>query len=171
MRLGFGSLLATLIFPFFLTISDVHAQGPQMRLGFGLSSVAGTGDQFVGVGVDSRLTWILNQDLSIGANANFINYILKGRDDAAYFFHPSVSTIVTLNSTSTTSPYVIVGLGMNIPLAGDADSFESGPSLHAGLGWVFSLQASSLYLELNPSLIVARSAVGLQIPARVGIIL
>ena len=136
-----------------------------------MSMVVGTGDETVGIGIDARLAWVVNADLSIGTSANFINYILKGRDDAAYFFHPTVTAIVTLDATDIRSPYLIFGLGANLVLGGNANSAESGPSINAGMGWTFSLQATSLYIELIPSLIVVESAVEMQLPVRFGIIL
>lgn len=171
MRLGFGAIL------FFSTVSfsttlDLHAQSLlRPRLGAGMSMVAGTGDQTVGIGLDARLAWVVNPDLSVGTSTSFINYILHGRDDAAYFIHPTLTAIVTLNAANVRSPYLIFGLGANLTLGGDANSAESGPSINAGMGWTFSLQATSLYIELIPSLIVVRSAVEMQLPARFGVIL
>ncbi len=171
MRLGFSRILFFLIVSF-STVPDLHAQIFQRpKLGAGMSLVMGTGEQTVGIGIDARLAWVINPDLSIGTSANFINYILKGRDDAAYFFHPTVTAIVTLNAANVRSPYLIFGLGANLVLGGDANAAESGPSINAGMGWVFSLQATSLYVELIPSLIVVRSAVEMQLPVRFGVIL
>lgn len=171
MRLGFSGISLFLIV-FFSTAPDLHAQGfPRLRLGVGMSAVMGTGDQAVGIGIDTRLAWVVNADLSIGTSANFVNYILKGRDDAAYFFHPTVTAIVTLNAANVRSPYLIFGLGANITLGGDADSAESGPSINAGMGWTFALQATSLYVEFIPSLIVVESSVEMQLPVRFGVIL
>ncbi len=171
MRLGLTGILFILTV-FFAVAPDLHAQSfPRPRLGVGLSTVVGTGDQAVGIGVDTRLAWVINSDFSIGTSANFVNYILRGRDEAAYFFHPTVTAIVTLDATDIRSPYLIFGLGANLTLGGDADSAESGPSVNAGMGWVFSLQATSLYIELIPALIVVESSVEMQLPIRFGVIL
>ena len=170
MRLSSGKTLIFLIV-LFLTVPDLYAQSLRPRLGFGLSFVAGTTDQTMGIGIDTRLAWVVNQDLSIGASGNFINYIFKGREGAAYFFHPNVTAIVTLNSANLRSPYLILGLGGNIPLGGKAKSHDSGPSLHAGTGWAFSLQSTSLYLEITPALIIVRSSVEVQLPVRFGVIM
>ncbi|MCY4204345.1 MAG: hypothetical protein OXE92_01315 [Bacteroidetes bacterium] len=172
MRLSSGkTLIFSIIFLSVIPNLYVQAQSFTPRLGFGLSIVGGTTDQAVGIGIDTRLAWIVNQDLSISTSANFINYIFKGRDEAAYFFHPQISAIVTLNAANVQSPYLIMGLGGNIPLGGTAESHDSGPSLHAGTGWVFSLQATSLYLEITPALIIVRSSVEVQLPLRFGVIL
>ncbi len=160
-------LLVTL----FVVITDTEAQALRPRLGFGLSVVAGTTDQAIGVGIDLRTAWVINQDLSIGVSANFVNHILDGREGAAYFFHPNAAAIITLNSANARSPYLILGLGGNLPLGGTADTDESGPSIHAGLGWAFALQSTSLYLEVTPIMTVVQSAVEFQLPARFGVIL
>ena len=170
MRLGSGKIFIVLV-TLFLISSDLSAQSLRPRLGFGLSLVPGTTEQTVGVGLNTRFAWVVNRDLSIGASANFINYILKGREQAAYFFHPNISAIITLNAENARSPYLIFGLGGNIPLGGDAQSNDSGPSLHAGTGWVFSLQATSLYMEVTPIMVIVRSGVEVQLPVRFGIIL
>jgi len=170
MRLSSCKILIFLIVLFAVS-SDLQAQSLRPKVGFGLSVVGGTTDQAVGMGVDLRLAWQVNQDLSIGTSANFVNYILEGRDNAAYFLHPNVTAIVTLDAVNLRSPYLILGLGGNLPLGGDAESNESGPSLHAGLGWAFSLQSTSLYLEITPAMIVVRSSVEFQLPIRFGIIL
>lgn len=159
--------LAVLIF----TVIDVHAQGLRPRVGFGLGLVSGTTEQAIGISLDTRLSLVTNQDLSFAASANFVNYILKGREAASYFFHPSFSAIVTLNAANLQSPYLMFGLGGNLPLAGNAESIDSGPSLHGGLGWVFSLQSTSLYMEVIPRLIIVRSGVVMQLPARFGVML
>ena len=162
MRLSSCKIFVFLIVLFAVS-SDLRAQSFRPKIGFGLSLVGGTTDQAVGTGLDLRLAWVVNQDLSIGTSANFVNYILEGRDNAAYFFHPNVTAIVTLDATNLRSPYLILGLGGNLPLGGDADSDEAGPSIHGGLGWAFSLQSTSLYLEITPAMIVVRSSVEFQI--------
>jgi len=170
MHLSSGRLLI-LLFLLVSVITDVEAQSLRPRLGFGLSVVGGTTDQAVGVGIDLRAAWVINQDLSVGVSGNFVNHILDGRDEAAYFFHPNVAAIITLNSANARSPYLILGLGGNLPLGGAADSDESGPSIHAGLGWAFALQSTSLYLEIVPAMTVVQSSVEFQLPARFGVIL
>lgn len=160
-----------LLFLLLSVVSDLEAQSLQPRLGFGLSIVGGTTEKAVGLGVDVRGAWVINQDLSVGVSANFVNHVLDGREGAAYFFHPNAAAIITLNSADARSPYLILGLGGNIPLGGTANSDESGPSIHAGLGWAFALQSTSLYLEITPIMTVVQSAVEFQLPVRFGVIL
>jgi len=170
MRLSSGKILILLI-TLFLTVPDLYAQSFRPKFGFGLSVIGGTTEQMIGIGIDARLAWVVNQDLSIATSTNFINYILEGRENAAYYFHPQISAIVTLNAAVPSSPYLIMGLGGNIPLGGEAEPGDSGPSLHAGTGWAFSLQATSLYMEITPSLIIVRSSVEVHLPVRFGVIL
>ncbi len=170
MRLSSGRILVLLLISL-ISIPDLSAQSLRPRLGFGLSLVPGTTDQTLGIGINTRFAWVVNADVSFAASINFNNYILKGREEAAYFVHPTASAIITLDASNLRSPYLIFGIGGNIPLGGEASSNDSGPSLHAGTGWVFSLQATSLYLEIIPALIIAQSAVEVQLPVRFGVIL
>ncbi len=170
MRLSSGKPLVLLLF-LLICVPNLYGQSIQPRLGFGLSLVPGTTDETLGIGIDTRFAWVINADLSFATSINFNNYILQGREEAAYFLHPTASAIITLDASNLRSPYLIFGIGGNIPLGGEAMSNDSGPSLHAGTGWVFSLQATSLYLEVTPALIIAQSAVEVQLPLRFGVIL
>jgi hypothetical protein len=170
MRLGSARILVCLTI-MLLIVPVSYSQIPRPRVGLGMSAVGSTGENPFGLGLDTRLAFPINPDLSISAGTSFVNYVFQGRDGAAYFINPSVSLIVTMNAAAPRSPYLIAGLGAYLPLAGDTSKNESGPIVEVGIGWVFSLQVTSVFLEITPALVVARSEVGMQIPARVGVIL
>lgn len=170
MRLGSIRILVCLTV-LLLIVPASYSQLVRPRVGVGMGVVGSTGANPFGLGLDTRLAFPINADLSISAGASFVNYVFQGRDGAAYFISPSISLIVTMNTEAPRSPYLVAGLGAYLPLAGDTEKNESGPIVEAGIGWVFGLQQTSVYLEITPALVVARSAVDMQIPVRVGIIL
>ncbi|MDE2835140.1 MAG: hypothetical protein OXM02_11575 [Bacteroidota bacterium] len=155
--------------------SGILVSGPaaaQMhRIGFGLSGVASTQDPPVGLGIDTRFAWPINEDFSVAAGAGMVGFVFRGREGASYFFKPSLSAIVTLQSQNPVSPYFIAGLGGYIPVGSPEFASESGPSIHAGLGWSFLLQTTAIYLEVSPMLVVARTTANVLLPVRFGVIL
>ena len=157
MRLGSIRILICLTV-LLLIVPASYSQLVRPRVGVGMGVVGSTGANPFGLGLDTRLAFPINADLSISAGASFVNYVFQGRDGAAYFISPSISLIVTMNTAAPRSPYLVAGLGAYLPLAGDTEKDESGPIVEAGIGWVFGLQATSVYLEITPALVVARSA-------------
>lgn len=149
--------------------STVSAQMP--RIGFGLNGVAGTQDPAIGMGFDARASWPINQDFSIAGGTGVIGYIFQGRDGSSYFLTPQASAIVTLDATNIKSPYFIAGVGGHFSIGSKDRGEDSGPTVHAGLGWAFMLQQTSIYLEVSPTLVVARSAASVLLPLRVGVVL
>ena len=170
MRLDSARILVCLTI-LLLIVPVSYSQIPRPRVGLGMGAVGSTGANPFGLGLDTRLAFPINPDLSISVGTSFVNYVFQGRDGAAYFISPSISLIVTMNAAAVRSPYLVAGLGAYLPLAGDTSEDEAGPIVEVGIGWVFALQATSVFLEITPVLVVARSAVDMQLPVRVGIIL
>lgn len=144
---------------------------PRFGVGFdALLSVLGGDvlDDGFGLGVRGRASFPINADFSVAVGAGFAGFLLGGRDDAAYLFNPQVSGILTLPRSPNWARYLIGGFGGYVPL-GDSDS-EGGPALHLGLGWVRPLQETSLYVEIDPALIIGETRAALVIPARIGVI-
>jgi hypothetical protein len=157
-----------------LAVAPARAQAPELqpRFGGGFDGVIVLGgssllNDGVGVGVRGRVSFPINADLSVAADAGLAGFILGGRDDASYLFNPQVGAIVTLPALGR-ARYLLGGLGWYAPLGGGRAS--GGPALHGGLGWVVPLQESSLYVEVNPALIIGQSSTALAIPARIGVI-
>lgn len=146
------------------------------RIGVGFETVlAPPGQEIVpeglGVGVRGRVSVPINRDLSVAGSAGFAGFVLGGRDDANYLFNPELSVILTLAGRESVR-YLLGGFGGFIPL-GDGDGFdepEGGPALHLGLGWAFPLNETSLFVELDPSLIVGSEETTVVLPLRVGVI-
>jgi hypothetical protein len=121
----------------------------------------------IGIGVRGRVSFPLNADFSVAADAGLLGFLLGGRDNATYVFSPQVSGIVTFPSAGQ-ARYVVGGLGWYAPLGSARAS--GGPALHGGMGWVTPLQETALFFELNPALVIGDAGVSFVIPARVGVI-
>jgi len=67
------------------------------------------------------------------------------------------------------APYMLAGLGAYIDPNDNGETL-TGPTLHAGIGWVKPLRESVLFYELNPALIIGRNKVAVGIPFRIGVI-
>lgn len=121
----------------------------------------------VALGARARVSFPVNADFSVAADAGFAGFLLGGRRTATYVFNPQVSGIVTFPGVRQ-ARYLLGGLGWHAPLG--AERARGGPALHGGLGWVTPLQETALYFEVNPSLVIGESGVSLVLPARVGVI-
>ena len=172
MPLRFRSLLAAVLFAALAPLAAAQTGlEPRFGVGFdGLLSIA-TGDVLedgLGLGVRGRASFPVNADFSIAVGGGFAGFLLGGRDDATYLFNPQLSGILTLPSSPDGARYLIGGFGGYFP-TGDAAG-DGGPSLHLGLGWVRPLRETSLYFEVDPSLVIGEERVALVIPGRVGVI-
>ena len=172
-----ASIRMRITLAFFLTLalfapdSSTNAQARRPAIGIGFSTLATTGQNPVGLGFDTRLSWSLNVDFSVAAGASLVGYIFDGRDEAAYFLLPQASAIVKLDAFNVRAPYVLAGLGGYLPVSGDDRKDESGPTVHGGIGWMIALEATAVYIEVNPTLVVARKAADFLLPLRFGVIL
>lgn len=168
------ALCAALLFLAVLAVPEAPAQQAELQPRFGGGFEAGLfvgGSEVVrnglGIGIRGRVSFPINADLSLAADAGFIGFILGGRDDAAWMFHPQVSAIVTFPALGP-ARYLIGGLGWFAPLGSGVA--EGGPAIHGGMGWVVPLRESSLYIEANPSLVIGSARTALALPVRVGVI-
>ncbi len=147
------------------------AQRDPPRFGFGFSSVVTSGERLVALGFDTRFSFPYNPDLSFAFDLNTLGFVLGGTDAAAYYLNPQLSVIITLYPSNPRSPYIIGGFGGHILLNSAEDADETGPTIHGGVGWVFGLQATSVYLEVDPALYIGSEFVDMIMPIRIGIVL
>lgn len=151
-----------------------QAQAPDLdpRFGGGFEALLFLGNPRVvrdglGIGLRGRVSFPLNADFSLATDVGFIGFILAGREDALWVFHPQVSGILNVPVLGP-GRYLLGGLGWYAPL-GRVDA-EGGPALHGGMGWVVPLHETSLFIEINPSLVIGRDRAALAIPLRAGVI-
>ena len=161
-------LLAALLFA-----APAFGQGLQPRFGAGFDALltVASGDVLdggLGLGVRGRASFPVNADFSVALGAGLAGFLFSGRDDATYLFNPQISGIVTLPRSPEWARYLIGGIGGYFPI-GNSDA-EGGPSLHFGMGWARPLNESSLYIEIDPALVIGESRTALVAAARVGVI-
>jgi len=159
-----------------LAAPGAAAQAYQPRFGAGFDVMGGLPGQDVvpeglGIGVRGRISVPVNRDVSLAGDLGFAGFVLGGRDDAGYVFNPQLSVILSFPRRETVR-YLLGGFGGFI-VSGDGDGFtepEGGPAIHLGLGWAFPLNETSLFIELNPSLVVGSEEATVVLPLRAGVI-
>lgn len=138
------------------------------RIGAGIDAVVipldqGSVDPGLGLGPRARIALPLNRDLSasagLGLHANLLG-------SARLSLTPQVSMIVTIQQTERSTRYLIGGLGGYLPFSEGG----AGATVHAGIGTAIPLSETSLYLELNPSIVIGASATSILVPVRAGVI-
>ncbi|MFQ5569286.1 MAG: hypothetical protein ACE5G0_06400 [Rhodothermales bacterium] len=142
----------------------------QPRFGIAFNTMLSTADG-LGLGIRGRVSAPINRDLSFAADVGLTGFVLRGRDDATYVFDPQVSAIVTLPARGRGAPYILGGIGGYITFSSNGrNAHEGGPTLHGGIGWVRTLNDTTIFYELDPALIIGEESVDLVLPLRVGII-
>ncbi len=165
------SALATLV----LLPTLASAQGPRPRFGAGFDLVATPPGQDVvpeglGIGIRTRAAIPVNADLSFAAGVGVIGFVLSGQDEARYLLNPQVSGILTL-PRARWAGYLLGGFGGMIVLSNDPISpLDGGFTIHAGIGWALPLNETSLYIEIDPSLIIGENSTTVALPLRAGVI-
>lgn len=162
---GVAALLALLLAG---TALPTAAQTRNPRFGLGFNTLLSTPDG-LGFGLRGRASAPINADLSVALDAGFTGFILQGRRDATWLFDPQVSAIITMPTRTDKAPYFLAGLGAYVPLSNEEES-ASGPTIHAGMGWVRLLHETTFYYEVNPALIIDLDTIHLALPLRVGVI-
>ena len=152
-----------------LAADPATAQTAPPRFGVGFDVVGALPGQDlvpegIGLGIRGRVALPVNADLSVAGSLGVAANLFEGRADTRYVFNPQASLIVTLPGRGT-ARYVLGGFGGFLPTEGGG-----GPSLHAGIGWAVPLNETSVYLELDPSLVVGESETGVILSARAGVI-
>lgn len=159
-----------------ISVASASAQSRdfQPRTGIGVDLILAPFDNEVtnsafGVGFRGRVAFPYNRDVSFAAGAGLAGFILEGRDEGVFVFNPQASVIVTMPRYEW-APYFLTGLGGFVPL-NNRGLASGGPAFHAGIGWTTLLSETSVFVEINPSLVVGSEAATVLIPFRVGIIL
>ncbi len=163
-------LAAVLLAVLLATAAPARAQASPPRLGFGFDAVGAFPGQSLlpeglALGIRGRAALPVNADLSVAADLGLLANLFSGSSGARYMLNPQTSVIVTLPGGRNLR-YLLGGFGGFIPLEGGG----GGPTLHLGVGTAIPLRDTSLYAELDPSLLVGKDATTVAIAARVGVI-
>ena len=158
-----GALLGLLV------AGPALAQAAPPRYGVGFDAgVTLLGDDLPdgpSVGVRGRVALPINADLSAAASVGLSSYLFEGAREARYVLNPQTSIIITVPGDRSVR-YFLGGFGGFIPIDGGG----GGPTIHGGVGWAFPLNATSLYVEVNPSLIIGEDDAAGLLSVRGGVI-
>lgn len=153
---------------------DANAQN---RYGGGLQVTGSTAAQGIGPAFHFRTSFPVNRDFSVGVGGTFTGFVFE--EKTAYAFDTEASLIVTLPNPSRRSLYFLGGVGYHAPMGAHYDApsavsgdvnVEQGPTFHTGLGSVWRLTSTSLYLEFSPTLFFRRERSDVLLPLRIGVI-
>lgn len=153
-----------------LAAASAHAQTAPPRIGAGFEITSAFLKQDLipdgpALGIRGRVALPVNRDVSVAGDLGLGAHVFEGRSGARYVLNPQVSLIVTLPGDRS-ARYFLGGFGGFIPFSEGA----GGPSLHAGMGWAIPLSDTSLFVEVNPSLVVGEDETTGVLAVRGGVI-
>lgn len=137
------------------------------QVGGGIQMVGSTAEESVGPGLFVRGAFPITRDVSLGVGTAGTGYVLEGGDEATYVLDAEAAAIVTLPAPTKSANYLMGGGGVRVPFRSDLDA---GPTVHLGLGRLWALQESTVFVELRPTLYVREAEADFVLPLRAGII-
>ena len=154
-------------------LASASAQGlgdapPRIGAGFDVTSALWSQDLIPNgpsLGVRGRVALPVNADISVAASLGIGAHLFEGSSDARFVLNPQTSLIVTLPG-QTTARYVLGGFGGFIPFGEGG----GGPTIHGGMGWAIPLNETSVYAEIDPSLLIGESETVVVLAVRGGVI-
>lgn len=105
---------------------------------------------------------------SIVAGAGISSYILEGRRSGTYTFTPKLSFKITRPSRSMGANTFSVGGGYHFPFGQRA--VGKGPTVHLGIGRLWALRETTLFVDLRPTAIIREETVSFLLPLRAGVV-
>lgn len=120
----------------------------------------------VAVGLRGRAALPLNADLSVAASLGLAAHLWQGAANARWVANPQTELIVTFPGRRGTMRYVFGGFGGFLPFSGGGGA----PTLHVGAGTAIPLNDTSLFLEVNPSLLIGETETTAVLAGRAGVI-
>lgn len=164
----FGSLRCVGCALGLLLLSAGLTQGQALRGRVSLQMQGSSIERSVAPGfhLDAQLPIV--RGLSIVGGAGMSAFILEGRVDGTYTFDPELTLKITLPSASKGANTVFGGVGYHIPFG--ADAVEAAPTVHLGLGRIWTLRESTLFVDVSATAVVRTETIGLLMPLRAGIV-
>lgn len=106
--------------------------------------------------------------LSVVGGAGFSAFLLEGRVDGTYTFDPELTLKFTLPSRSKGANTVFGGGGYHLPFGTGAGTAD--PTVHLGVGRIWTLQESTLFVNISPTVIIREETVSMSLPLRAGVV-
>lgn len=143
---------------------------PRIGVGFDVLGLPPGQDLFpegIAIGLRGRVALPLNADLSLAGSVGVASTLFAGgTSEADWLLSPQVSLIVTTPQRGNSARYFLGGFGGLMPLNGDPGGF----ALHGGVGWAIPLRETSVYVEVDPALIIGEVETTFAVPLRAGVI-
>lgn len=159
-----------LVIGFFLCGGTAQAQ-MENRLGGGLQFMGNTALDGAGPGVHFRASFPMNYELSFAVGTTLTGFLLRGGAQSAYALDTEAMLVVTLPNSTPSSLYLLGGIGYHAPLGGNRyENVAGGPTFPVGVGKVWKLGVTSLYVEMTPTLFFRLDRTDVLLPLRAGII-
>lgn len=155
-------LLALLIF----VAGSAHGQALRGRVGLQLKGSSPQKSVAPGLHLDAQLP--IAGGVALSAGGGFSAYLLKGRTKGTYTFHPEMALRVTLPSRSKGATTIFGGGGYHLPFGEDPTGAD--PTAHLGVGRIWALRESVLFVDLTPTLLIREESVSVLLPLRAGIV-
>jgi len=150
-------------------VAGVPARGQiNPQIGGGAQVAGSTAELTAGPGYFVQGSFPIAQQVSFVAGTAGTGYVLQGGDEATYILDGELSALVTFPSRSKSADYLMAGGGVRIPFR--SESLDIGPTVHVGLGRLWSLRESTLFVELRPTLYVREAHADFALPIRGGVI-
>ena len=105
---------------------------------------------------------------SIAVGTGFSSYILEGRRSGTYTLAPKLSFKITRPSRSLGANTFSVGGGYHLPF-GQRD-VGRGPTVHFGIGRLWALRETTLFVDLRPTAVIRDETISLLLPLRAGVV-
>lgn len=145
-------------------------QAQALRGQISLQMAGSTIENSVGPGLhfDGKLPLVAG--LSAVGGAGLSAFILEGRSDGTYSFTPEVGLNYVMPSRSKGATTIFGGGGYHVPFGTGASISQGGPTIHLGTGRIRTLQESTLFVNLSPTLVIRRETTSYLIALRTGVV-
>lgn len=157
-----GCVLALLVF------TTGIAQGQALRGRVGLQMKGSSPQESVAPGLHLDAQLPVGGGVALSAGGGFSAYLLKGRTKGTYTFHPEGALRITLPSRSKGATTIFGGGGYHLPFGENPEGAD--PTAHLGVGRIWALRESVLFVDLAPTLLIREETVSVVMPLRAGIV-
>lgn len=148
-------------------VGEVHGQGG-FRGRVGLQVEGSTIEESLAPGIHLEAKMQVAGRYSIIVGTGGAAYVLEGRRSGTYTFDPTLTLQITRPSRS---------LGANTFSLGGGYHYSSGnrgvgwtPSVHLGVGRIWTLRESTLFVDLRPAVLIREQSLSMRLPLRAGVV-
>lgn len=156
-----------LVLLLFSVTGEAYGQG-WFRGRVGLQMEGSTIEKSVAPGVHFDAKAQVAGRYSIIAGTGFAAYVLEGRRSGTYTFDPTLTLQITRPSRSLVANTFFVGGGAHYSFGDRGIGWA--PSAHLGVGRLWALRESTLFVDLRPTVIIREQGVSLRMPLRAGVV-